>query len=225
MNEIVNRLQENEKLKIILVSFVTFFLMIVAIMSNSIVSAYQIKDGDNVYTYTKYIEYKVDNSYANTYRVYHIYYSGDITLDKQYYKNGSGFLIIKDKDDKYFDVNSKQIYQWSEAYYKSNDSIYDKKTYSWGGNVDIYLNHGPNNSKAYDIKTNDSYVIDFINNIDKDYSPELSTPPTPTVTGEQVEGIPQAIIKVMKMIIPVGLVIFGVILGIYLIKRLVAYFL
>lgn len=222
MMDFLNKLQENEKLKIILVSFVTFFLMIVAIMTNSIVSAYQIKVDDKTYTYTKYIEYKAKHDDTKTYRVYHLYYSDDIKISYYKDKASSNLIQISKKDGSSFSENS--FYCWSEAYSISDDSIFDKATYHFGvPNIGIegFSGYG----RIYDIKSNDNDFISQLKTLDSNFDPQLSTPPTPTVTAEQVGEIPQAIKKTLQVIIPVGLVIFGAILGIYLIKRLVALFL
>ena len=216
----------SDKAKIIIVSFFTFFTFICASMTNSIVSAYTIKDGENTFNYLYYFEYKVENTYSNpsTITTYHIYYNDELTVESHYSKTkGTGFLVLKDKNGNYFNEDEKKVYAYFTDTKKGSDKIIFQQ-FKWQP-YDIYLKHGDYNSKAYDMKSNDAKLIAKIKSIDENYIPQLSTLPTPTIKGEQVEGIAPAIMKVIKILIPVGLGVLAIFLGIYLIRRLVGLFL
>ena len=213
MNEIVNRLQENEKLKIILVSFVTFFLMIVAIMSNSIVSAYQVTVNKEPFQYTSYFHIVYDNM-PNGYK----------KIERTYYFNNVNELTFK-RD------SSNNVFLFGPNYESLDESsirVHTISTLLDGTVIEQWYNYLYIDSYHIStFETNNKELADSVLSFrgGETVNPELKNPPTPTVTKKTVEGIVPAIIKVMETLIPVGLMIFGLILGIYLIKRLVAYFL
>lgn len=213
----------SDKAKIIIVSFFTFFTFICATMTNSIVSAYTIKDGNNTFNYLYYFEYKVENTYSSpsTITTYHVYYNDELTIDSHYDKSkGIGFLVLKDKNGNYYIEDEKKVYAYQTQTKKGSDKIIFQ-SYQWKP-FDIYLKHGDYNSKAYDLKSNDTKLIAKIKAIDENYIPQLSTLPTPTIKGEQVEGIIPALMKVITILLPLGLGALAIFLVIYLIRRLVA---
>lgn len=211
MNEIVNRLQENEKLKIIFVSFVTFFLMIVAIMSNSIVSAFTVTDDNGSYNYIYYVKVtsKFSNSEYYDEQVDYFYFNSEVTFKNSKYPSWVSFT-----------TNDNSVIYHNLQYLK-NGKVVDSTT---NDNSVIYINYGNVSIKALESNSN-TFVDGFKKATQGVIVPELKTPPTPTVTGEQVEGIVPAIIKVMKILVPVGLVVLAIFLGIYLVKRLMGLFL
>ncbi len=220
MMDFVNKLQENEKLKIILVSFLTFFLMIAAIMSNSIVSAYSVinKNDNKPYNYDYYLSYRKER----TGRYEGFYYSYVF-----YFNKPTDYQIIDGNQSKYIRLNYDGdslakpsnyyvVYQYFDCEGNLLDTTYANELSSYTIDYKYYSDYTTCN-----FSTNCTDISKII----KEDGFEVKNDVPPLLTPETVKGIAPAIIKVMKVIIPVGLLIFGAILGIYLLKRLVALFL
>lgn len=227
LENIKNECDQNKIFKNFVLFTVTFLLMIVAIMSNSIVSAFTFENHDKTkqYNYTYYIEYKSDNSSVSTTSVYRIYYNGDITIDDKYYNQSThkGFITMTTNSH---NDNQPNFYYVFISYKKGTNDIYSGPSIIERSNADVNLFFGDNCGPAYDIKTNDNNLAKSINDLSNGvYIPEYLKTQTPTVKAEQVAEIPQAIQKVMKIVLPLGLAILATFLGIYLIKRLVPLFL
>lgn len=193
----------SDKAKIIIVSFFTFFTFICASMTNSIVSAYSI-DGIKG-SYSNFIELDVPQSSGTCHIV--CYYNG----------NANG--LQKVHDVWYLTFNNNIIKDCAGYNWFTKGHINQK----WSGQFPSseYVDVVDNFSK-YPVKSNDTSFIKYCTDLGNKNVKKVQTP---LLTAKTVEGIAPAITKTMKVIIPVGLVIFGLILGIYLIKRLVALFL
>lgn len=192
----------SDKAKIIIVSFFTFFTFICASMTNSIVSAYDVKLDDKTYSYKYYLKATDQNGWTFT------YYFNDIPNKFQVstlYDNGY-FHLLKDKE---------LIKGHVHEYFSKNDIRVE--TF---GSLNI-------SRTSTNISTNCQAVAQQLELAYKDYdngkttvkyAPELLTP-------EKMKQLTGTISTTTTILIPIGLVIFGLILGIYLIKRLVVLFL
>lgn len=202
----------SDKAKIIIISFFTFFTFICASMTNSIVSAYDIKFNGQSYNYKYYVKYTtVYNDNNNIETCDYIYYFND--YDDYTVQNGKLVLSYNNEN-----VQNHYYFKRTTKYPSGKTSIYEDVLknstvmvlYTTGVYVDDLSNLSTNNQKLY--STIQKY------NTEVKYNPELISP-------EKMKPLTGTISKTMMILIPVGLVIFGTILGIYLIKRLVAFFL
>ena len=218
MENVKKQLQENQTLRNMFIAFVTFFLMIVAIMSNSIVSALTVKDDDGTYDYIYFVERhcKYTNNSAYDLEKSFIYFNSEVKFQSDIITEEYGLKYVR------FSTTDGSKFYLNTQLYKDGKLL--KSTVDKSSTLCFII---AQNSCDYGTPmTNCQSYIDGVKNItDGVVVPELKIPPTPTIKAEQVGGIVPAITKIMKVIIPVGLMIFGVILGIYLIKRLVGYFL
>lgn len=204
MENIKNYLNNNlsDKAKLIFISCFTFLSFICASMTNSIVSAYDVKLDNKTYSYKYYL--KATNQHGWTFT----YYFNDIPNKYQVsdlYDNGY-FHLLKDKE-----LIKGHVHE-----YFSKDDI-RVETF---GSLNI-------SRTSTNISTNCNEVANQLNiayqkydggKTTVKYAPELLTP-------EKMKQLTGTISTTTTILIPVGLVIFGLILGIYLIKRLVALFL
>lgn len=215
----------SDKAKIIIVSFFTFFTFICASMTNSFVSALNIKypNSNKVYTYEHFVTFEDVNS-------------DGIKFISTFYYDGVSNGLSKASDNKYafLTLNGKVIKSnvlfMQYCYYPTSNAPtlnqYSDSTDDGCGNTHVHYSYFFSNiSKFQKITTNDTSFYAYLKTNPFDYDFELKKVQSPLLEASTVEGIVPAITKAMKVIIPVGLVIFGAILGIYLIKRLVALFL
>lgn len=192
----------SDKAKIIIISFFTFFTFICASMSNSIVSAYDVKLDNKTYSYKYYL--KATNQHGWTFT----YYFNDIPNKYQVsdlYDNGY-FHLLKDKE-----LIKGHVHE-----YFSKDDI---RVETFGSlNISRTSTNISTNCQAVAQQLELAYKDYDNGNTTVKYAPELLTP-------EKMKKLTGTISTTTTILIPVGLVIFGLILGIYLIKRLVALFL
>lgn len=202
----------SDKAKIIIVSFFTFITFICAAMTSSIVSAYDVKLDNKTYNYKYYVKYTSSYREKDSTEIRdYIYYFND--YDSFNIQNGS--IVLKYKNG---DVQHHYYCKTTIKYDSGKTSVYDVVsknstvfiTYTKKQYVDSVSNISTNNQALY--STIHSY------NSEVKYNPELISP-------EKMKPLTGTISKTMTILIPIGLVIFGLILGIYLIKRLVALFL
>lgn len=203
----------SDKAKIIIISFFTFLSFICASMTNSIVSAYDVKFDNKTYNYKYYVKYttlRKTDKYTQTST--YIFYFND--WDSTYI-NSDGRMELRykgaDVPTHYYTktktVDSNGIVSTSE-YVKSFSTV-----------VITYQPYVYANSVS-DLSTNNQQLYSTIHSYNNEvkFNPELISP-------EKMKPLTGTISKTMAILIPIGLVIFGAILGIYLIKRLVALFL
>lgn len=202
----------SDKAKIIIVSFFTFLSFICASMTNSIVSAYDVKLDNKTYNYKYYVKYTSSYREKDSTEIRdYIYYFND--YDSFNIQNGS--IVLKYKNG---DVQHHYYCKTTTKYDSGKTSVYEVVsknstvfiTYTKKQYVDSVSNISTNNQALY--STIHSY------NSEVKYNPELISP-------EKMKVLTGTISKTTTILIPIGLVIFGAILGIYLIKRLVALFL
>lgn len=202
----------SDKAKIIIVSFFTFLSFICASMTNSIVSAYDVKLDNKTYNYKYYVKYTTSYRENDSIEIRdYIYYFND--YDSFDLQNGSIVLNYKNNnvEHHYYCKTTTKFDSGKTTQYEvvsKNSTVfitYTKKQY-----VDSVSNISTNNQSLY--STIHSY------NSEVKYNPELISP-------EKMKVLTGTISKTTTILIPIGLVIFGLILGIYLIKRLVALFL
>lgn len=227
MENVKKQLQENQTFRNMFIAFVTFFLMIVAIMTNSIVSAYSINVDKDTYTYKNFYSYVTVQEYK-----------GEITTTTNYiYFNDFDYIGHTANGTLYHTLNLSNgdtvagHYRYDQHIEKSDGTVEDKKG-SFDYTVAVTLPHLVSSSKYGDyvmksFHTNNQTIYNYFNenirtentnDVEVKYNPELLTP-------DKMKGLTTEMTKTTKVIIPVGLVIFGLILGVFLIKRLVGYFL
>ncbi len=220
MENVKKQLQENQTLRNMFIAILTFFLMIVAIMTNSIVSAYSItnKNDNKQYNYDYYLSYRKDctGRYKGFYYSY-VFYFNKPTEYQIVDGSQSKFIRLNyDGESLAIPSNYYVVYQYYDSEDTLLDTTYADERSSYTIDYKYYSDYTTCN-----FSTNCSDISKII----KDDGFEVKEDIPPFLTPEKVEGIAPVIIKVMKILVPVGLVIFGAILGIYLIKRLVALFL
>lgn len=204
MENIKNYWNDNlsDKAKIIIISFFTFFTFICASMSNSIVSAYDVKLDNKTYSYKYYL--KATNQFGWTFT----YYFNDVPTRFEVsdsYDNGY-FHLLKDKQlitghvHKYFSKDDIRVQTFNSLNISRTSTNISTNCQPVAQQLELAY-------KEYD---NGKTTVK--------YAPELLTP-------EKMKQLTGTISTTTTILIPVGLAIFGLILGIYLIKRLVALFL
>lgn len=202
----------SNKAKIIIVSFFTFFTFICASMTNSIVSAYDVKLDNKTYNYKYYVKYTTTYRKKDSTQICdYIYYFND--YDSFNIQNGSIVLKYKNSDI------SHHYYCKTTTKYNTGE-ITKNEIVSRNSTVFIYYTSSAYVTSVDNISTNNQALYSTIHSYNSEvkYNPELISP-------EKMKVLTGTISKTTTILIPIGLVIFGLILGIYLTKRLVALFL
>lgn len=223
MENLKKQLNENQTFSNMFIAFVTFFLMIVAIMSNSIVSAssgYTVTIDGKEHTYkyyTSYINYNSDKTKQYKFCLFYNDYDGFKINSCSYLPTING-NVIKSINDGYYICYESSIdsNEFKTVSYQWHDYSEDGRN---NNAIDILVTSDKEAIKG--LVSNDPKIIDHWEKCGQTVEKKTQ----PTVTPELVKEIPTGMTKTMKTLIPVGLVIFGAILGTYLLKRLVAYFL
>ena len=220
MENVKKQLQENQMFRNMFIAFVTFFLMIVAIMTNSIVSAtgaYAITNPNDKKTYS----YDYCYTYISTYPSKGIVEKRIILFNKPLgYEERSGNIYFK-FNEKGNSASSKDTYFYYLQQF-TNGELTMEHYGDFGSSYSFVVGSHSEDMVISEQHTNSTFI--------KNLSVELGftgvkVDNPPLLTPDKVKGIAPAIKETLQVIIPVGLVIFGAILGIYLIKRLVALFL
>ena len=171
--------------------------------------------------------YTIDSTNETKIAFYPIFYTGTAYFDKDnqklHIKNGARYYMAMSRI--YDESNLEDIAEYFQTTFDEDFStkdfsfLVDEQYFEEDSVISLYQN-GCTTKSYYAIGSNNVY--DYINQDDILFPgarQELAGVTIPAI--QSAEEIPQAIIKTMKVVIPVGLVILGIGLVIYLIKSVI----